>query len=79
MHHYYDEDEWMVVSRHQPCTACDGDLRKCQGGLCNGSSGMGLVRRPPAEVAKIKAEKARKHEDSVLAEADAIRARRACQ
>jgi hypothetical protein len=44
--------------------------------MCNGAAGYSLVRRDPAEVKRIKAEKARCHEDQILAQADAIRARR---
>jgi hypothetical protein len=72
---YYDEDEYETVVTSRPCTACGGDPRKCNGG-CNGMAGISSVRRPPAEVARIKAERLRKHEDEVLAEAEAIKARR---
>lgn len=72
---YHDEDEYEMVHHHRVCTACNGDLRKCNG-ACNGSSGYSLVKRPAAEVARIKAEKLKAHEDAILAEADAIRARR---
>lgn len=75
MHILHDDDEWESVSHHRVCTACNGDLRKCNG-ACNGMSGYSLVRRPAAEVAKIKAAKRRDHEAAILAEADAIRARR---
>ena len=40
------------------------------------SCSMGRRRRDPAEVARIKAERERKREDEILAQADAIRARR---
>lgn len=78
MHHLYDEDEWELVSHHRTCSACNGDLRKCNG-ACNGMSGYSMVRRSPKEIAKIKAERARKREDAILIEADAIRARRGPQ
>lgn len=75
MHILHDPDEYEMVSHSRVCTACNGDLRKCNG-MCNGSSGYSLVRRKPEEVARIKAEKRKAHEDAILAEADAIRARR---
>lgn len=73
----HDPDEWEPVSTSTPCTVCGGNISKCQGGRCNGSFGMGMRRRDPAAVAKIKAERLRKQEDEILAKADAIRARRA--
>lgn len=42
-----------------------------------GAFGCSQRRRPPEEVARIKAEKQAAREDAILAEADAIRARRA--
>ena len=71
----YDEDEFETVTESRPCTSCDGDLRKCNGG-CNGYFSMGQRRRDPAEVRRIKAEREKAREDAVLAEADLIRARR---
>ena len=75
MHIFHDEDEYETVIHHRVCTACNGDLRKCNG-ACNGSSGFSLVRRSSAEVKRIKAERDRKREDAILVEADAIRSRR---
>lgn len=72
----HDPDEWESVWTHTPCASCGGDMSKCNG-LCSGSSGFGTRRRDPADVARIKAEKRAAHEEAVLAEADAIRARRA--
>lgn len=71
----YDPDEWETITESRTCTSCGGDRSKCDGG-CNGMFSLGQRRRDPAEVAKIKAERQRKHEEAVLAEADAIRARR---
>ncbi len=76
MHILYDEDEFETVVTMRPCTSCGGNLGKCRGVGCNGSSGIGSRRRSPDEVKTIKADRQRKHEDAVLAEADAIRARR---
>lgn len=67
MHIYHDDDEWEVVTYHRPCTTCNDDLRKFNG-VCNGSSGYGMVRRSPAEVAKIKARKQKEREDAILAD-----------
>lgn len=75
MHIYHDDDEWESVYHHRVCTACNGDLRKCNG-ACNGMAGYSLVRRKPEDVQRIKEERLKKHEDAVLIEADAIRARR---
>lgn len=71
----HDEDEWETVVTQRTCTSCNGDLKKCDGG-CNGYCGMSSKRRDPAEVRKIKAERQRAHEDTVLAEAEQIKARR---
>jgi hypothetical protein len=76
MHMIYDEDEFETIVTTRPCTSCGGDLGKCRGVGCNGSSGVGSRRRAPDEVKAIKAERQRKHEDAILAEADAIMARR---
>jgi hypothetical protein len=75
MHMLYDEDEYEVVHHYRACTACNGDLRRCNG-RCNGSAGYSLRRREPSEIAEIKAKRQREHEDALLVEADAIRARR---
>jgi hypothetical protein len=70
-----DPDEFETVVDSRPCTSCGGDLTKCDGG-CNGSMHIGQKRRPPEEVARIKADRRRQEEDEILAKADAIRARR---
>lgn len=76
MHITIDEDEWETIVESRQCTACGGHMRKCVGGRCNGSFGVKQIRRPHSEVMKIKALRERQREDTVLAEADAIRARR---
>ena len=75
MHMLWDEDEWELVVEHRTCTACNGDLRKCNG-MCNGGSSFSHRRRDPVEVQRIKAERERKREDAVLLEAEFIIARR---
>lgn len=75
---YYDPDEYETVIESRPCTTCNGDSSKCNGG-CNGSTSLGRRRRAPEEVAKIKAEKQRAHEEAVLAEAAAIMAMRSLE
>ena len=75
MYIHHDPDEWTVKTESRTCTACGGDMRKCDG-RCNGMASWALVRRDPAEIAKIKAERQRQHEDDVLAEAELIRQRR---
>lgn len=76
MHTLYDEDEFETVVHSMPCTSCGGDLGRCRGVGCNGSGGVSSRRRSPAEVKEIKAKRQREYEDKILAEADAIRARR---
>jgi hypothetical protein len=76
MYTLYDPDEFETVTTSRRCTTCDGDHRRCKGWGCNGSFSIGSRRRSPEEVAKIRAEKQRQHEDAILAEAEAIRRRR---
>lgn len=76
MHILHDEDEYELIIHNRVCTSCNGDLRKCRGVGCNGSGGYSLVKRPFSEVVKIKAKREKEREDAILAEADAIRARR---
>ena len=68
----YDPDEWTSEVNSRPCTMCGGDLKKCNGG-CNGWTSIGQRRRPPEEIAKIKAERRRKEEDEILARAELIK------
>ena len=71
----HDDDALETVVTSRPCTSCGGDLKKCNGG-CNGMFSMGSRRRSSAEVAAIKAKRRLDHEELVLAEAVAIKARR---
>ena len=76
----WDPDWYEAVLTSTPCT-CGGNLLAwtCVApGCCNASASMMMVPRSPEDYAKIKAEKQRAHEEAILAEADAIRARR-CQ
>lgn len=75
MHYPMDMDEWESVHESRPCTACNGDRSKCYG-QCNGMASWRMQRRDPAEVKRIKAERERKREDEILAQADRIRAAR---
>jgi hypothetical protein len=70
-----DPDEFETIVESRPCTSCDGDLRKCDGG-CNGYTSVKQQRRAPEEVARLKAERRRAEEEEILAKADAIRALR---
>lgn len=65
MHH--DPDEWQVVVKVQG-----------HGGY-GGSGSINYVRRPAADVARIKAERRQREEDEILRKADAIRARRSAE
>ena len=77
MLYHHDPDEWETVTASHMCPYHQehGSSAIYAGCTCHFSSG--LRRRDPAEVAKIKAQKLREHEDRILAEAEAIRARRA--
>jgi hypothetical protein len=69
---YHDPDEWESVWVSRPCTTCGGDLPRCNG-ACNGAAYYEQRRRAPEDAARIKAAKRQRHEEAVLAEADAIR------
>lgn len=68
----HDPDEWEVKSEYK-------SYGKDPFGNSIGSCSYSLVRRPAEEVAAIKAQKRREHEDAILAEAAAIQARRASE
>lgn len=72
---HHDDADWEPVSSSSTC-----DFHKEHPGAsyagCTCSASFGLRRRDRAEADRIKAERARKHEDDILKEADAIRARR---
>jgi hypothetical protein len=71
----HDIDEWEGVSEHRTCPFHKEHPGQPYAG-CTCMSGFGLRRRDPAEVARIKAERRRKHEEDVLAEAAQIMALR---
>jgi len=68
MYIWYDPDEWETVVENETY----GKIL----GHSIGRFSVGQRRRPAEEVAKIKAEKRRIHEDEVLAEAAEIMRRR---
>lgn len=75
---YFDPDLYETVSGFSPCH-CGGSpgSASCRSpGGCTASGWISQRARSPEDYARIKAEKRRVHEESVLAEADAIRARR---
>lgn len=74
-HTFYDEIEWETIVHHHPCTSCNGDSSKCRGGY-NGSFGIRTQRRAQSEIDRLKAERQRKADDAILAQAEVIRARR---
>jgi hypothetical protein len=74
MYHRYDPDEYETVIERRPCSCVSMQI-PCDG-RCNGSFGIGQRLRPLADVLRIKAERQHKEEDAILAQADAIRARR---
>ena len=66
---FHDPDEWETVSESKTTGTMFG--------VPMGSCSFGQRRRDPSEVAKIKEGKRIAQENEILAEADAIRARRA--
>ncbi len=72
---FYDPDYWEWVSEYRECS-CGGIFSGNCTGSCNGMATSWQRPRAPTEVAKIKAAKLLAHEEAVLREADAIRARR---
>lgn len=71
MYVLHDPDEWEAVYEYTSYGEFAGHPM--------GAMTCGQRRRPPEEVARIKAEKRLAHENKILAEADAIRARRASE
>jgi hypothetical protein len=72
---YHDPDAYDVVTTSSPCHSCGGDLRKCDG-RCTGHFSYSMVPRSPEKIAEVKRQKRLEHEEQVLAEAEAIKARR---
>jgi hypothetical protein len=68
----HDEDEFETIVESRPCTMCNGHLKDCKGGYCNGSFSMKQQRRSPAEITKIKLERKIKREDEILRQAEYI-------
>jgi hypothetical protein len=75
---HHDPDEWETVTTSHMCPFHERHPGEAFAG-CTCSASVSQHRRDPADVAKIKARKRREHEDRILAEAEAIRARRAVQ
>ena len=75
MYVHYDPDEFKAVGSQHTCSFHKANPGKPYAG-CTCSASWGSVRRPPEEVAAIKAERRQKEEEEILAKADAIRARR---
>lgn len=73
---HHDEDLYESVYSHRTCPFHERNPGKTYAG-CGCSSSWGQRLRSPEEVAAIKARRQREREDGILAEADAIRARRA--
>jgi hypothetical protein len=64
---HHDPDEWEIKTTIH------------ERGPYGGSGSIGYVRRPAADVARIKAERRQREEDEILRKADAIRARRSAE
>lgn len=73
---YHDPDEWKVESSHRTCRHHQRNPfdRSYAGCTCSFSSS--LVRRDPEEIREIKGKRRHEEEERILAEAEAIRARR---
>lgn len=75
---FFDQDYFETIRSFTPCS-CGGNPLSgtCRApGMCNASGSVSQRARAPEEIVRIKAEKQRVHEEAVLVEADAIRARR---
>lgn len=72
---YHDPDEHETVITRHICPLHKANPGKTYAG-CTCSSSIGSRRRSPDEVAAIKGKRRREEEDAILAQADAIRARR---
>lgn len=72
---FYDPDMYETNWQSTPCW-CVTSKQRCNG-HCMGISGTSQRLRTPEEYAAIKAQKQLAHDETILAEADAIRARRA--
>lgn len=71
---YLFEEMFEAITHSRACTACNGDLRKCNG-HCNGMLSFGTALRAPVERERLRAERMKREENEILAKADAIRAR----
>lgn len=72
---HHDEDEYQVEMEIRTCEFHKRHPNEVTP-FCTCSMGFTQKRRDPLEVLKIKKERERKREDKILAEAEAIRARR---
>lgn len=73
--HIYDPDEWEPIVGSYTCFFHRANP-KAHHPACTCYTGIRQMRRDPAEVARLKAERLRLHEDAILAQAEAIKARR---
>lgn len=72
----YDPDQYETYTEHTTCPFHQANPGTPHPG-CTCSVHMGSRRRPPEEIARLRAERQRAREDAILAEAEAIRTRRA--
>lgn len=70
-----DPDEYETVSKYRTCIFHQQHPGEPYAG-CTCSASISYRRRPASDIAAIKAERRRKEEDRILAEAGAIKARR---
>lgn len=73
---FHDPDEWETVVESHVCSYHQGYPRDKMWGGCSCSWSSGQRRRPAEEVLRIKAERRRKEEDDILAQAEMIKLRR---
>lgn len=79
MYRVTDPDEFETTFHRRPCSFCQDQTAQCDRIHCDGSSSLGSKRRPMSEILKIKAERRRREEDDILAQAEVIKARRALE
>ena len=77
-HFLFDEDTYEPVYESRPCTACNGDMKRCNG-MCNGMFSAGYRTRSPEEITARRTARIKREEDEILAQADRITAARAFQ
>lgn len=79
MYHHYDPDEYETVIERHICPFHQHDRAWGLFAACTCSAGVSRRRRSYEEVRQIKADRRQREEDSILAQAEVIRLRRAAE